>query len=118
MNSWWRAYNEAMEDPKLQRLPGELFKHWFNLMCLASKKGGVLPPLDDIAFALRVTPIKAKDVVEKLMTAGLLDHDGQNFAPHNWGGRQYKSDNSTSRVQKFRARHSNGKGNADETFHN
>lgn len=117
MNSWWRAYNEAMDDPKLQRLAPELFKHWFNLMCLASRQGGALPSIDDIAFALRISKSKAADVIGKLVDAKLLDDIAGVVTPHNWNGRQYKSDVSTGRVKQFRERKRNGAVNDDETFH-
>jgi hypothetical protein len=42
--AWWRAYDESADDPKLQRLSADLFRALFNLVCLASRNGGVLPP--------------------------------------------------------------------------
>lgn len=109
MSRWWRAYDEAVDDPKLQRLSGEMFKAWFNLMCLASQNNGVLPDLADIAFKLRVKEEKAWDILDHLGFAGLIDRtDGEGgaytLAPHNWNGRQYKSDVSTERVKRFRKR--------------
>lgn len=92
MNHWWRAYNEAVNDPKLQLLSDSLFRAWFNVMCIASANGGNLPPLKDIAFTLRIQPTKAAQVLAQLHTAGLLDKTETGFIPHNWNGRQYKSD--------------------------
>ena len=40
---WFRLYNDVINDPKVQRLDGETFKAWINILCLASKGGGVLP---------------------------------------------------------------------------
>lgn len=114
MSRWWRAYDEAVDDPKLQRLPPALFKAWFNLMCLASSNGGVFPDLQTIAFKLRVSVGKAASIVNELKKAGLVDdcpdQDDPNllwYAPHNWNGRQYKSDVSTERVKQFRERQRN-----------
>src|SRR6185503_1706467 len=96
---WWRAYDGALDDPKLQRLPPDVFKSWFNLMCLASQHDGVLPPLDDIAFRLRKTPEQVEKLLRELASRGLLDDvDGQ-LEPHNWRSRQFKSDSSTGRVR-------------------
>jgi len=103
-DSWFRFYNEAVEDPKVQRLPAELFKAWVNLLCLASKNGGVLPCVGDIAYRLRMTDAKAADAVQKLVEAGLLDDVDGSIAPHNWNARQFKSDVSTDRVKRFRER--------------
>lgn len=116
---WWRAHDEALDDPKLQRLPPELFKAWFNLMCLASRNEGALPALPDAAFGLRVSEAKAAETITQLARAGLLDKTETGFAPHNWNARQFKSDVSTNRVQRFRERRSkqegNVSGNAPET---
>jgi hypothetical protein len=54
VNHWWRAYNEAVNDPKLQLLSDALFRAWFNVMCIASANGGDLPALKDVAFTLRI----------------------------------------------------------------
>lgn len=102
--AWWRAYDEAADDPKLQRLSGDLFKSWFNLVCLASRNGGVLPSLSDIAFGLRKSEKEAKRTLDALIVAGLFDVSETAIAPHNWNGRQYQSDVSTNRVRSFRKR--------------
>lgn len=104
MNHWWRAYNEAVNDPKLQLISDSLFRAWFNLMCIASAHDGALPSLKDVAFTLRIAPTKAAQVLAQLHAAGLLDKTETGFTPHNWNGRQYKSDVSTERVKRFRKR--------------
>lgn len=104
---WFRFYNAALHDPKVQRLAPELFRTWINLLCLASatNNSGRLPGIDDIAFALRTTEDKARDEVQALIKAGLLDEDEDgSIAPHNWSGRQRKSDDVTARVQDHRDR--------------
>ncbi|MBR0868916.1 hypothetical protein JQ633_00990 [Bradyrhizobium tropiciagri] len=93
-----------MNDPKLQLISDSLFRAWFNLMCIASAHDGILPPLKDIAFTLRIAPTKAAQVLAQLHGAGLLDKTETGFTPHNWNGRQYKSDVSTPRVKRFRQR--------------
>lgn len=104
MSRWWRAYDEALDDPKLQRMGLELVGAWFNLMCLASRHDGRLPAIDDVAFALRTTKTKAAGIVTRLVGAGLLDESETGFAPHNWSARQYKSDVSTERVKRSKER--------------
>jgi hypothetical protein len=115
VNHWWRAYNEAVNDPKLQLLSDALFRAWFNVMCIASANGGSLPPLKDIAFTLRIQPTKAAQVLAQLHAAGLLDKTETGFIPHNWNGRQYKSDVSTDRVKQFRKRQRNVSSGVSET---
>lgn len=117
-NRWFRAYSEALDDPKVQRLHPTLFKAWFNLLCLACQHDGTLPSNDDIAFRLRVSVQDAQSYMDELIMAGLIDirPDGSR-TPHNWETRQFVSDSSTERVRKHRKRKQKTEGNVDETFH-
>jgi hypothetical protein len=109
MSRWFRYHTEALNDPKVQRLDGETFKAWVNMLCLAAGNDGKLPPVADIAFALRMTEDACLTVVERLLNGGLIDKvsggaNGYSYAPHGWAERQYKSDTSTDRVKRFRQR--------------
>jgi hypothetical protein len=117
MSRWFRIYDDLVHDRKVQDLPLSVFKGWINILCIASKHGGTLPSVDDIAFALRVPIQKAKDLIRALTAAGLIDQspDGR-LSPHNWKKRQHTSDVSTERVRAFRERHSNGFMKHEETF--
>jgi hypothetical protein len=42
---WLRLYCEVVADPKVQRLPGDKFKRWINLLCVAGQHDGILPPM-------------------------------------------------------------------------
>ena len=72
---WFRFYNEVLDDPKVQKLHPALFKHWVNLLCLASEMGdaGDLPDEDAIAFRLRVRTSEVRRILDQLVAAGLLD---------------------------------------------
>src|SRR6185503_3577440 len=102
--SWFRFYDDAVNDPKVQRLPPELFKFWVNILCVASKHQGVLPSVPDIAFSIRMAPERVEQRMVALRDAGLLDETETGTAPHNWNGRQYKSDVSNERVRRYRER--------------
>jgi hypothetical protein len=115
LHTWFRLYSELLEDPKVQTLPPDLFKHWINLLCLASKNEGLLPPPADISFALRLSAGTTTDVLSKLLKAGLLERKSGIYQPHNWNKRQYKSDVSTDRVRAFRERFRNVSGLDSET---
>ena len=104
MSRWFRFYDDAINDPKILKLPEATRWYWTALLCVASKNNGALPALDDIAIQLRVTAAKATEIISILVKATLLDKTGTGFAPHNWNGRQYKSDVSTERVKRFRNR--------------
>lgn len=109
MARWFRFYAEALNDPKVQRLDGDTFKFWVNVLCLASENDGRLPDAQDMAFALRMDENGCLTVLERLLNGGLIDRvnggpNGWHYAPHGWQKRQYKSDGSTDRVKRFRQR--------------
>ena len=107
MNGWFRVYGSLVDDPKVQRLPGDLVKSLLNLWCLASQNGGTLPPVEDIAFRLRINPAKADEIINRLGQAGLIDDAAGVLRPHNWDKRQFKSDGCNERVKRYRERERN-----------
>ena len=104
MALWFRFYQSALEDPRIQRLPGDLFKSWVNLLCLTSKNDGILPPIDDIAFSLRMTEDEADIVINKLLNAHLLERKGAWLAPTDWHDRQFLDKTNAQRQRNFRQR--------------
>lgn len=111
MSRWFRFYDDAINDPKILKLSDNLFRVWVGILCAASKNDGQLPVIDDLALMIRIKPEKMRAALEALAKAGLIDTDGVISSPHNWNGRQYKSDVSTERVKRFR----NAKRNVSET---
>lgn len=101
MSRWFRMYTDVLDDPKVQKLPAALFKTWVNLLCLASRHDGTLPPLDDIVFALRLDDETAADHIAELTKRGLLDA-GEELTPHNWNERQFKSDKDETASERQR----------------
>jgi hypothetical protein len=102
---WFRFYSDAINDPKVQKLPAELFKTWVNLLCVARQHDGVLPEIEELAFILRTSAAKLALQVEVLTKDhGLFDKTESGLEPHNWAVRQHESDVSTKRVQAFRKR--------------
>jgi 5-methylcytosine-specific restriction endonuclease McrA len=102
MSRWFRVYDNLVEDPKVQRLPDALFRGLVNLWCLASQGDGLLPTVGDIAFKLRIKPSQAQKLLADLRNAGLIVDDETGTHPHNWSGRQFVSDGSSERVQRYR----------------
>jgi len=111
MSKWFRLYDDTINDPKILKLSDKLFRVWIGILCAASKNDGRLPSSDDLALMIRIKPEKMIEALEALVSAGLVDRDGPSLSPHNWNGRQYKSDVSTERVKRFR----NGQRNVSET---
>lgn len=110
MSRWFRLYDDTLNDPKILKLSDKTYRVWIGILCVASKNNGELPPFEDMALMLRMKPEKFQPELEKLIISGLIDHDDDGLRPHNWQGRQYKSDVSTERVKRFR----NGKRNVSE----
>jgi hypothetical protein len=121
LTHWWRAYDDAIDHPKLLKLSDAMHRAWFTLQCIASANGGALPPAADIAVRLRIKPAKVAEWITKLVQAKLIDNEDGMFRPHNWDDRQFQSDSSTPRVKRFRDKRRNVSptvsGNVSETLH-
>ena len=105
--AWLRLYTDVAHDPKVQRLSPALFKFWITILCLAKENNGVVPSVSDVSFVSHRRPKRTRTELQLLTEAGLLDATSDGLVPHNWSGRQYKSDDVTARVQRFRERSSN-----------
>lgn len=104
---WFRFYSEAVNDPKVQRLPGDLFKLWVNLLCLANENSerGTLPAdIEDVAWRLRIDSDLLRQQLHTLQGMRLLDwsEDTECYTCHNWEARQKVSDDVTARVNTHR----------------
>jgi rubrerythrin len=115
MSRWFRFYDCALDDPKVQRLSDALFKTWINLLCVASRNGGRLPAVEDLAFMLRLSEDEMAASLDKLTAARLLDEGDTGMSPHNWDERQFKSDVSSERVKRFRQRSTKRETDVSET---
>lgn len=127
---WFRLYHEFATDPKVQCLSETLQRRYIMLLCL--KCNNEIPGLSDeeIACSLRISEDEAAETKRKLIGKGLID---ESWNPTAWDKRQYVSDTSTSRVQKYRDKLKSikldtdtdteekslqkQKGNVTETFH-
>jgi hypothetical protein len=105
---WFRFYDDALNDPKVQKLPGDVFKTWVNLLCVASKNNGAIPSdMESLTFILRMPESKITAHIQVIKGAGLLD-EGETLTPHNWQGRQYESDSAALRMRRHRQRKRDG----------
>lgn len=111
-------YTDIPNNPKVQRLPGPLFKFWINCLCLYGKKG-FFPPAADIAWALQLPEAAALKNIRSLIDARLLEESKQDVGfenlvvdamhPHDWDDLQFESDTSRERQKAYRDRHSKQK---------
>lgn len=109
MSHWWRAYDEAVDDPKLCLLSDRAHRAWFNLCCVTSATGGALPAMKVLALKLRMPPSKVTALLGELKEAGLIEEDDDGARPHNWKNRQFKTDvtdpTNAERQKRYRDRH-------------
>jgi hypothetical protein len=101
---WFRFYADAMRNPKVAKLSDKQFRLWVELLAVASENDGVLPCLDDLRFMLNRRLDHLSSGVEQLISMGLIDRLEGGYEPHNWNKFQYKSDSSSERVAKHRAK--------------
>jgi hypothetical protein len=104
MSRWFRFYAEAMRNPKVLRLSDKDFRLWVGLMAVASESEGAIPAVADLKLILAMRQDHLEGGLNRLISAGLIDALGDGYEPHHWAKFQYKSDTSTSRVAKFRAK--------------
>lgn len=109
MSHWWRAYDEAVDDPKLCLLSDRAHRAWFNLCCVTSAAGGTLPAMKVLALKLRMPPAKVTAILDELKEAGLIEEDEAGSRPHNWGGRQFKTDVTDPTNAERQKRYRNGR---------
>lgn len=104
MSRWFRFYSDAMRNPKVAKLTDKEFRLWVELLAVAAENGGTIPCLNDLKHLLKRRLDHLSTGVERLLSIGLIDRLGDGYEPHHWSKFQYKSDTSTDRVHKHRAK--------------
>lgn len=102
---WFRLYSDIVDNHKIRMIdPAE---RWFFIGIMACECQGILHG-DDMEYMEKVLAIKLEVSVEvlrqikqRLISVRLIDDQ---YQPVGWDERQYKSDSSTSRVARHRAR--------------
>lgn len=113
-NHWFRFYNAALNNPKVQKLSGDLFKAWINILCVTSQCDAI-PNVTELCFYLRVTEDECHKIISELLTAGLIHEKNKGYIPHDWDEMQYKSDTSTERMKRHRDKKRDGNGDVTVT---
>lgn len=95
---WFRMWSELMHSQKIHAMPDKLVKPWLFLLCMASEHDprGTLPPVQKIAFALRIKEERAKSILADLMNLRLVAFDGGHYVMHDWLAWQPDSDANLS----------------------
>lgn len=101
--AWCRLYGDMVDDAKLKLLAFEDRWHYVALLCLKTQGvlDGARPELLDrsVCAKLGLGAREADEVRRRLIEVDLID---QQWQPLGWDRRQFRSDNSTARVQAWR----------------
>lgn len=105
-NTWFRLYNDIVNDPKIKMLAFEDRWHYVAILVFKNmgemdkpRKEGLFERLLAVHLGLNITELDS--LKKRLMDVDLID---DTFQPKNWDKRQYKTDSSTERVRKHRAK--------------
>jgi len=73
---WFRYHADALDNPRVQKLPGDLFKLWVNCQCILAQEGaaasGKMPSLEDCAYRLRMSIQDVEKSFDNLVEKGLM----------------------------------------------
>ena len=73
-NSWLKLYHETLNDPKMGTMTDHLYRRTIEIFLLAGQEGrnGLLPPLTQIAWALRTTVNDVTLCIQELCELGII----------------------------------------------
>jgi len=108
---WIKLYIEILDDPKMGKLPDFLFRRAIELFLLAGENGndGLLQPVQDLAWRLRISETKLTESLSALSLVGVVHETPEGWVVSNFSKRQ-EAATSTERVHEYRKR------NASETY--
>jgi len=111
---WVKLYIEILDDPKMGRLANHLWRRAVELFLLAGREGndGALPPVEEMAWTLRLSADKVLEDLHGLAEVGVV-HEAE---PGVWFVTHFKerqTSESYDRVKRYRERYSNGQCNGE-----
>lgn len=96
-NPWFRLYSEIQDDPDVQMLPEFMRWRFIALLCSRCKSDELSDSV--IAFQWRVPASEVRETKVLFISKGFID---ENWNVLNWDKRQYVSDSSKERTQRYR----------------
>ena len=117
---WFRLYSEVLDDKKIKRIcratgtnKATVIGLWVILLALANDStdrgalqisDGIPYELSDIAYEAEIPDDQVDTLLKLFEKYDMLHYDNkEGWSILNWNGRQFKSDNSTDRVKRWRA---------------
>jgi len=102
---WFRLYNDIVDDEKIAQIDPKTFKIFVFLMSICSQndsQNGILPDKKFLSWRMRISDKKLEMALGELEGAGIVNRANGAIVLVNWHKRQFKSDNVTERVNRFR----------------
>lgn len=101
---WLCLWDRTLDLQKAQRLTGDQFKGWINLLMLANRQGerGRLPDIPTIAFSLRMDDDAAQQLIDELTCLKFIDKRGNTLTMHDWESWQHRAKTSAERSRDWR----------------
>ena len=83
---WLKFFYEVVDDPKMGRLPDNLWRRFFECCAIAGElnQHGRLPPLTDISWRLRIDIGTLESEFDQLARIGLFDFRADNVLDGYW----------------------------------
>jgi hypothetical protein len=114
MRYWIKLYTEILDDPKMGRLSDREYRTCVSLFAMAGREDreGSLPPIDDMAWSLRMTPVDLTANLQVLARLDILEECDGLWVVRKWQERQAKApsaapDKVLQRVHEHRERERN-----------
>ena len=90
---WLKLYIEILDDPKMGRLPDNVWRRAIELFMVAKEhnQDGHLPDIEELAWRLRIEPEQLTVEVEQLLGLGILETNDGTLVVTNFATRQAPS---------------------------
>lgn len=107
-NSWLKLYHETLNDPKMGTMSDHLYRRTIELFLLAGQENrdGLLPPVAQIAWALRTTVNDVTLVLQELCELRIVTKTGGSYIVTHFVERQNSNLSDAERSARYRGKQS------------
>jgi hypothetical protein len=102
---WLRLYVDILDDEKIARMSDQTYRIFTYLMLIARERdcnGAIDMTTKDIAWRVRMPENQIRKAIPPLVDLGIISNEDGVLQFVNWSKRQFKSDNVSERVKRFR----------------
>ena len=114
---WIKLYHEIIHDPKMGRLPDRVWRRAIELFLIAGETGndGILPPVEDMAWTLRIDVEQLSADLVELEKVGIVTLDGSALPVVTKFAERQAPVSDAERMQAYRDRQRKSQYYGDET---